>query len=271
MKCPLNAWFKMLAFSQGGPTTMVETYPDGHPLVNQYSFYRGYTQLLFEADKIGRHTLTFYAYGQQSNSIIVDVVPYSGPYTFGNVPPSGQPSSSSVSISIGYTGQGAGQTQGNGCDITGTWSFGTNGPYNIIYADGRIEAKNAQGEIFDTGTWNVIDASRRQYGFSWQSGWKHTFTLSADCSSLDGSGKFNGGTEQPGHGTRVSSSGSGGYSTTGTGNAGQGQGVGSDPFSTPGSILIDSADQGFDPNAHIGGLLTDSAEDLGYSTGGELI
>jgi hypothetical protein len=57
---------------------------------------------------------------------------------------------------------------------------------------------------------------------------------------------LNGGTEEPGHATRVASG-------TSTG------------FSTPPGILIDSADQGFDPNAHIGGLLTDTADDLGYS------
>jgi hypothetical protein len=35
--------------------------------------------------------------------------------------------------------------------------------------------------------------------------------------------------------------------------------------------LIDSVDQGFDPNAHLGGILSDSAEDLGYPQGGEMI
>jgi hypothetical protein len=267
IKCPLGASYRVLAVSNGGPATMVETYPTGYQQAKQYNFYSGYTPGVFEADKEGRHTLAFYLNGQKSNSVIVDVVPYSG-NTFVNNPPSGQTSTKTVIIGVGTTGQGSGQPQGKSCDITGTWNFGTNGPYNIINADGTIVAKQTlDGEIFDSGTWNVIDAAKRQYGFTWQSGWAHTFTLSADCSSLDGYGRLNGGTEQPGHATRVTSVQSGGYSTTSTGNLGP---AGSDPFAT-GGILIDSADEGFDPNAHIGDMLTDSAEDMGFPSGGEMI
>ena len=273
-------------------------------------------------------------------------------------------------IGVGTTGQGSGQPQGKSCDITGTWNFGTNGPYNIINADGTIVAKDTiDGEVIDSGTWYVIDASKRQYGFTWQSGWKHTFTLSADCSSLDGTGNWNGSYEEADHATRVTSVQSGGYSTTSTNNVGQNSGqksgcpcagekclcpsdecygntfpqfygtiigkqkerpgylfegdgpcycdcqandeywkflietcgyaiagqvpaetecsgtgvnsgnigvdqshafAGSDPFAT-GGILIDSADEGFDPNAHTGDMLTDSSEDMGYPSGGEMI
>jgi len=101
------------------------------------------------------------------------------------------------------------------CNITGTWNFGTNGPYNIVYDDGRLEAMNAQEEVFDLGTWTFLDRSNRQYEFSWQSGWKHTFTLSADCLTLDGSGN-NGGIRQPGHGKRVRSDVSSGGAVTAT-------------------------------------------------------
>ena len=267
IKCPLGASYKVLAASNGGLATMVETYPTGYQQAKQYNFFSGYTPGVFEADKEGRHTLAFYLNGQKSNSVIVDVVPYSG-NTFVNNPPSGQTTTKTVIIGVGTTGQGPGQPQGKSCDITGTWNFGTNGPYNIINGDGTIVAKQTlEGEIFDSGTWNVIDAAKRQYGFSWQSGWAHTFTLSDDCSSLDGYGRLNGGTEQPGHATRVISVQSGGYSTTSTGNLGD---AGSDPFAT-GGILIDSADEGFDPNAHDGDMLTDSAEDMGYPSGGEII
>jgi hypothetical protein len=89
--CPMNARFSMLAYSRGGPTTVVETYPNGYQSVNQHYFYAGYTQLVFLADAVGRHTLTFYSGNQPSNSVIVDVVPYSSSYTYGNVPQSGLP------------------------------------------------------------------------------------------------------------------------------------------------------------------------------------
>jgi hypothetical protein len=86
IKCPFGAFFRMLAFSYGGPVTMVEVYPDGYPLVKHYYFYPDYTRLIFEADAVGRHTLSFYADGQKSNDVIVDVLPYDGPYYDGSSP-----------------------------------------------------------------------------------------------------------------------------------------------------------------------------------------
>ena len=244
IKCPLNARFKMLAYSDGGPTTMVETYPDGYQDVQQYRFYRGYTQLVFLADEIGRHTLIFYGNGWQSNEVVVDVVSNSRS-SYGTIIPPGQPKESTVIIDIGASDRGSGQPQGKKCDITGSWKFAEN--TIVYYPNGRIEAMNSQGELIDTGTWHIIDASRRQYGISWQSGWRHTHTLSADCSSLDSTGVLNGRTETS-HGTRVTS--------------------GSIP--SMGDILIDSADQGFDPTATVQGyddpyglpeVFIDSADD----------
>lgn len=86
IKCPFGATFRMLAFSYGGPVTMVEVYPDGYPLVNHYYFYPDYTRLIFEADVVGRHTLSFYADGQKSNDVVVDVLPYGGHYYGGTYP-----------------------------------------------------------------------------------------------------------------------------------------------------------------------------------------
>ncbi|HWQ20108.1 MAG TPA: hypothetical protein VN455_10060 [Methanotrichaceae archaeon] len=80
IKCPMGATFRMLAYSYGGTVTMVEIYPDGYQSVNQYYFYPDYTRLFFEADAVGRHTLSFYAGGQKSNDVIVDVLPYGGSY-----------------------------------------------------------------------------------------------------------------------------------------------------------------------------------------------
>ena len=245
IKCPLNARFRMLAYSNGGPTTMIETYPDGYQDVQQYQFYQGYTQLVFLADEIGRHTMVFYGNGQQSNEVVVDVVS-NGRSSYGTVIPPGQPKESTVIIDIGASDRGFGQPQGKSCDITGTWKFAEN--TIIYYPNGRIEAINDRGELIDAGTWYIIDASRRQYGISWQSGWRHTHTLSVDCSSLDSTGVLNGRTSKT-HGTRVTS--------------------GSLPGN--GGILIDSTDQGFDPTAPVQGyddpfgqlpeILIDSIED----------
>ncbi len=104
IKCPLNARFRMLAFSQGGPVTVVERYPDGYQSVQQYVFYPGYTSLVFEADAVGRHTLTFYAGNQPSNQVNVDVVGYSGSYISVNVPQTWQPSSGRILIDSQYGG-----------------------------------------------------------------------------------------------------------------------------------------------------------------------
>ena len=245
IKCPLNARFRMLAYSDGGPTTMIETYPDGYQDVQQYQFYQGYTQLVFLADEIGRHTMVFYGNGQQSNEVVVDVVS-NGRSSYGTVIPPGQPKESTVIIDIGASDRGFGQPQGKSCDITGTWKFAEN--TIIYYPNGRIEAINDRGELIDAGTWYIIDASRRQYGISWQSGWRHTHTLSADCSSLDSTGVLNGRTSTT-HGTRVTSG----------------------SLSGIGDILIDSVDQGFDPTASVQGyddpygqlpeILIDSIED----------
>jgi hypothetical protein len=91
IECPMNARFSMIALSEGGPTTVVERYPDGYQSVQQYVFYPGYTRLVFTADSVGRHTLTFYTGNQPSNQVNVDVVGYGGSYISGNVPQSGQP------------------------------------------------------------------------------------------------------------------------------------------------------------------------------------
>lgn len=98
IKCPLNARFSMLAYSQGGPVTVVERYPDGYQSVQQHVFYPGYTRLIFIADAVGRHTLTFYAGNQPSNQVNVDVVGYGGPYISVNVPHTGQPSGGQILV-----------------------------------------------------------------------------------------------------------------------------------------------------------------------------
>jgi hypothetical protein len=75
MQCPLNAKFKLLAFTKGGPAQVLEVYPNGYQDAREYQLYPGYTQFVFRADAVGRHTLSFSWYDQKSNSIIIDVMP----------------------------------------------------------------------------------------------------------------------------------------------------------------------------------------------------
>jgi hypothetical protein len=84
IKCPLGATFSMLAFSYGGPVTMVEVYPDGYQLVNRYNIYPDYTRFIFEADVVGRHILSFSTRGSVSNTVVVDVLPDSSPRSYGS-------------------------------------------------------------------------------------------------------------------------------------------------------------------------------------------
>jgi hypothetical protein len=108
IKCPLGATFRMLAFSYGGPVTMEEVYPDGYQLVNRYNFYPDYTRLIFEADAVGRHTLSFSTRGLVSNTVVVDVLPYSSPRSYGP----GYSSTVSSGWSVTHTGGQYGSQQG---------------------------------------------------------------------------------------------------------------------------------------------------------------
>jgi hypothetical protein len=139
IECPLGATFRMLAFSYGGPVTMVEVYPDGYQLVNHYYFYPEYTRLIFEADVVGRHTLSFYAGGQKGNDVIVDVLPYGGPY-YGGPYPSGQGySSESRSSKIVIS------TGGNYGSNQEEYGWGSEGGY-----DGEIQQGDQQPVVRET-------------------------------------------------------------------------------------------------------------------------
>ncbi len=72
--CPLGAYLSLLAYSSsGGRADFYEIYPDGGVLRKSYSFYPGYSRLIFEADEVGRHILIFALNNQPSNVVIVDV------------------------------------------------------------------------------------------------------------------------------------------------------------------------------------------------------
>ena len=122
IKCPLGATFGMLAYSYGGPVTMVEVYPDGHQLVNRYNFYPDYTRLIFEADVVGRHTLSFSTRGGASNAVIVDVLPYSSPRSYGSEYGSTVSSGRSVTHIGGQYGSQQGQFEWDSEDGYGGWN-----------------------------------------------------------------------------------------------------------------------------------------------------
>jgi hypothetical protein len=73
IKCPMNARFKLLAYTQGGQATVREDYPDGTQVKKDFQFYPGYTRQTFTADAVGRHVIGFEINGQMSNAVIVDV------------------------------------------------------------------------------------------------------------------------------------------------------------------------------------------------------
>jgi hypothetical protein len=72
--CPLGAYLSLLAYSSsGGRADFYEIYPSGRLLYKSYSFYPGYSRIIFEADEVGRHIMVFVLNNQPSNVVIVDV------------------------------------------------------------------------------------------------------------------------------------------------------------------------------------------------------
>ena len=69
--------------------------------------------------------------------------------------------------------------------VVGTWSW-FNGHTVVFHQDGTIDC-SYNGVIDNTGTWELTDASSRQYIIHWQvGGWIDQLTLSSDGNSLDG-------------------------------------------------------------------------------------
>jgi hypothetical protein len=72
---PQGANLSLLATSStGGDGYIIETYPGGSFVKNNY-YFQPYNQIGFSADKIGKHTLSFVINGQESNSVVIDVTP----------------------------------------------------------------------------------------------------------------------------------------------------------------------------------------------------
>ena len=100
--CPLGAYLSLLAYSSsGGRADFYEIYPDGRLLPKSYSFYPGYSRLIFEADEVGRHILIFVVNNQPSNVVIVDVASGGWPPSPGPAPgpsPAPWPSTGSARV-----------------------------------------------------------------------------------------------------------------------------------------------------------------------------
>jgi hypothetical protein len=107
------ARFKLLAYTQGGQSTVREDYPDGTQVKKDFQFYPGYTRQTFTADAVGRHVVGFEINGQMSNAIIVDVEPAPSQQTpaLANQQSTGQGQSGPSGQKIPGTGSRSGTSQ----------------------------------------------------------------------------------------------------------------------------------------------------------------
>lgn len=96
-KVPQGSSLSLMATSStGGNGNLFEINPDGNLYKNTFNFYPGYNQIDFYADTIGPHILLFVINSQVSNSVVIDVVPYT--YTPPYVQPYTPPYQNPVSI-----------------------------------------------------------------------------------------------------------------------------------------------------------------------------
>jgi len=89
---PQGSSLSLLATSSaGGNGDLYEINPNGVLYTNSFDFFPGNSQIDFYADTIGQHILLFIIDGQVSNSIVINVVPYTAPqptyYTSPNTSP----------------------------------------------------------------------------------------------------------------------------------------------------------------------------------------
>jgi hypothetical protein len=79
---PQGSSLSLLATSSiGGNGFLYEIDPNGILSKNSFYFFPGNSQVSFYADTVGQHILLFNIGGQVSNSVVVDVVPYTPQYT----------------------------------------------------------------------------------------------------------------------------------------------------------------------------------------------
>ena len=83
VQVPQGSSLSLLATSSaGGNGYLYEINPNGILSKNGFYFFPGNSQISFYADIIGQHILLFIINGQVSNSVVIDVVPYTPPYQY---------------------------------------------------------------------------------------------------------------------------------------------------------------------------------------------
>ncbi len=158
--CPLGAYLSLLAYSSsGGRADFYEIYSDGRLLSKSYSFYPGYSRLVFEADEVGRHILLFVLNNQPSNVVIVDVAS-------GGWPPSPGPS----------PGPGPWPSPGSARVIfSSSWLMGYS-----VFVDGSYVGGDGQGGDPLDGTYS-LNVAGNQY---------HTLEISSGGQTYSEQGTF---------------------------------------------------------------------------------
>ncbi len=87
---PQGSSLSLLAISSsGGNGYLYEIGPNGMLSKNSFYFYPGNSQINFNAEAVGQHILLFIIGAQVSNSVVIDVIPYTTPQT-SPYPPAGQ-------------------------------------------------------------------------------------------------------------------------------------------------------------------------------------
>jgi hypothetical protein len=79
---PQGSSLSLLATSSiGGNGYLYEIDPNGILSKNIFYFFPGNSQINFYADTVGQHIVLFIIGGQVSNSVVIDVIPYTPQYT----------------------------------------------------------------------------------------------------------------------------------------------------------------------------------------------
>jgi PKD repeat protein len=83
LHCLNFAQIKLIANSLGGSATVVEIYPNLEKKFSDYQFHPGYNEIIFAADEVGEHVLSYLVNGQlSSNCVVIYVVDQSQSYEY---------------------------------------------------------------------------------------------------------------------------------------------------------------------------------------------
>jgi hypothetical protein len=108
-QAPQGSSLSLLAISStGGNGFLYEINPDGMLAKNSFYFYPGSSQIAFYAEKVGQYILLFIIGNQVSNSVVIDVAPYSPshpttiPTTYPTTNPATYPATYTSTYSASY-------------------------------------------------------------------------------------------------------------------------------------------------------------------------